>query len=250
MSRVEELAVRFDRVSKSIGPTRILEDVSFEVPRGTAFSILGRQGSGKTIALKLSIGLMKPDLGRIFINNQDITALDHSRLLQVRRSIGFVFQTAAVFDSISVAENIAFPLRCCSRGRPASELRDKVRQQLLQVGLEQDRDKMPNDLSTGMRQLLGFARALACDPDILLLDDPWCGVDSVTVARMRELLLGLKQRRGTTLLIAGNKMSDVRGISEQLAVLDGGRVIACGSPNEVAQSDHPVVKEFVLQQDF
>jgi phospholipid/cholesterol/gamma-HCH transport system ATP-binding protein len=249
MSRVEDVAVRFDRVSKSIGATRILEDVSFEVPRGTAFSILGRRGAGKTIVLKLSIGLLKPDRGRIFVNNDDITALDHSGLLQVRKSIGFVFQQAAVFDSISVAENIAFPLRCISR-KPESELHERVRQQLLQVGLEQDIDRMPNDLSVGMRKLLGFARALACDPAILLLDDPWSGIDSVSVALVRDRLLSLKQRRGATLLIAANKMTEVRSISEQLGVLDGGHMIACGSPNEVARSDHPVVRQFVLQQDF
>jgi phospholipid/cholesterol/gamma-HCH transport system ATP-binding protein len=249
MSRDEEVAVRFDRVSKSIGATRILEDVSFEVPRGAAFSILGRRGAGKTIVLKLSIGLLKPDRGRIFVNNADITALDHLALLKVRKSIGFVFQQAAVFDSISVAENIAFPLRCSSK-RTEAELHERVYQQLLQVGLEHDIDRMPDDLSVGMRKLLGFARALACDPAILLLDDPWNGVDSVTVDLIRDRLLSLKHRRGATLLIAANKMTDVQSMSDQLAILDGGHMIACGSPNEVARSDHPLVRQFVLQQDF
>jgi phospholipid/cholesterol/gamma-HCH transport system ATP-binding protein len=248
MRPVDDVAVRFDRVSKSIGETDILEDISFEVPRGTVFSILGRRGAGKTVALKLSIGLLKPDLGRILINNEDITALDHSGLLHVRRSTGFVFQTGAVFDSLSVAENVAFPLRCAT-GSPESKLRERVRQQLDRVGLGEDSGKMPNDLSAGMRKLLGFARALACDPAILLLDDPWCGVDSVTGALIRELLLSLKERRGTTLLITGNRMSEVRSLSDQLAVLDGGRIIACGSPNEVVGSDHPVVRQFVTQ-DF
>jgi phospholipid/cholesterol/gamma-HCH transport system ATP-binding protein len=248
MSRGENLAILFDRVSKSIGSTQILEDVSFEVPRGTALSILGRRGSGKTIVLKLTSGLLKPDGGRILINNQDITGLDHSRLLEVRKSTGFVFQAAAVFDSISVAENIGFPLRCCG-GKMDGERHEKVYQQLVQVGLEQHIDEMPNHLSIGMRKLLGFARALACDPAILLLDDPWCGVDSVTAALIRELLLNLKQRRGATLLISANRMTEVRSISERLAVLDEGRIIASGSPNEVARSDHPVVKEFV-SQDF
>ena len=248
MSWCEGVAVRFDRVSKSIGATRILEDVSFEVPRGTALTILGRRGAGKTIALKLSIGLLKPDRGRIFVNNDDITALGHSALLQVRKSIGFVFQQAAVFDSLSVAENIAFPLRCSKETE--GELHERVYQQLLQVGLEQDIDRMPDDLSVGMRKLLGFARALSCDPAILLLDDPWNGVDSVTADLIRDRLLSLKHRRGTTLLIAANKMTDVQSMTDQLAVLDGGHMIACGPLNEVARSDHPVVRQFVLQQDF
>ena len=246
MRPVEDMAVRFDRVSKSIGETDILEDISFEVPRGTVFSILGRRGAGKTIALKLSIGLLKPDLGRIFLNNQEITALDHRGLLHVRRSTGFVFQTSAVFDSISVAENVAFPLRCAT-GIPESELRDRVRQQLDRVGLGEDSGKMPNDLSFGMRKLLGFARALASDPAILLLDDPWGGVDSVTGAFIRELLISLKERAGTTFLITANRITEVRDFCEYLAVLDEGRLIACGSPDEVERSDHPVVRQFFSQ---
>jgi phospholipid/cholesterol/gamma-HCH transport system ATP-binding protein len=241
-----DVAVRFEQVSKSIGEIDVLEDISFEVPRGTVFSILGRLGTGKTTALKLSIGLLRPDQGRIFLNNQDITEMDHPGLLDVRRATGFVFQTSAVFDSISVAENVAFPLRCATHS-PESELRERVRQQLEQVGLEQDGDRMPNDLSAGMRKLLGFARALASDPAILLLDDPWCGIDSDTGEVIRELLLELKERQGTTLLIAANRMSEVLSFSDQLAVLDEGRMIACGSPDEVERNDHPFVKQFILQ---
>jgi phospholipid/cholesterol/gamma-HCH transport system ATP-binding protein len=246
MSWNEDVAVRFDRVSKWIGATRILEDVSFEVPRGTAFSILGPRGTGKTVILKLSIGLLKPDQGRIFVNNDDITELDHSALLQVRKSTGFVFQQAAVFDSISVAENIAFPLRYSSK-QTEGELHEKVYQQLRKVGLEHDIDRMPDDLSVGMRKLLGFARALSCDPAILLLDDPWNGLDSVTVDLLRDRLLSFQHRRGATLLIAASKMTDVQSMSDQIAVLDRGHMIACGSPNEVARSDHPLVRQIVLQ---
>jgi phospholipid/cholesterol/gamma-HCH transport system ATP-binding protein len=249
MNRHGDVAVRFDQVSKSIGTTRMLQDVSFEIPRGTAFSILGRRGTGKTIALKLTIGLLKPDQGRIFINQEDICTLDTPGLLRVRKAIGFVFQNSAVFDSISVAENIAFPLRYNS-GKAESEIQDTVRQRLLQVGLEQDGDKMPVDLSVGMRKLLGFARALACDPAILLVDDPWNGVDSITAYFIRKLLLDLKQRRRTTLFIVDNKMTEVPHISDQLAILDGGHLIACGSPSEVARCDNPIVRQFVSQEDF
>jgi phospholipid/cholesterol/gamma-HCH transport system ATP-binding protein len=243
------VAVRFDQVSKSIGTTRILEDVSFAISRGTSFAILGRRGTGKTVTLKLAIGLLKPDRGRIYIDGEEITALDTPDLLRVRRSTGFAFQNSAAFDSISVSENVAFPLRYNS-GKPESEIQEKVRQQLLQVGMEQDGDKMPVDLSVGMRKLLGFARALACDPSILLLDDPWNGVDSITAALIRRLLLDLKQRCRTTLFIVANKMTEVRHISDQLAVLDGGRLIACGSPNEMVRFDNSIVRQFVSQEDF
>jgi phospholipid/cholesterol/gamma-HCH transport system ATP-binding protein len=177
MNLDRSVAVRFDRVSKSIDEARVLEDVSFEISRGTAFSILGRRGAGKTMLLKLAIGLLKPDRGRIFVNGEDITALDTPDLLRVRRSTGFVFQNSAAFDSICVAENVAFPLRYHS-DKPESEIQDKVRELLIQADLEQDRYTMPVDLSVGMRKLLGFARALACDPALLVIDDPWNGVDS------------------------------------------------------------------------
>jgi phospholipid/cholesterol/gamma-HCH transport system ATP-binding protein len=244
-----DVAVRFDHVSKSIGATRVLDDVTFEIPRGAAFSILGRRGTGKTIALKLSIGLLKPDQGRIFINQEEITALDVPDLLRIRQSTGFVFQNAAIFDSISVAENIAFPLRYnCEK--PEIEIQEKVRQQLQQVGLEEVGDKMPVDLSVGMRKLLGFARALACNPAILLLDDPWNGLDSITAELVRKLLLDLKQRRRTTLFVIDNKMTEVRHISDQIAILDGGRIIACDSPSELARCDNTIVKQFVSQEGF
>jgi phospholipid/cholesterol/gamma-HCH transport system ATP-binding protein len=243
------VAVRFDQVSKSIGTTRILEDVSFAISRGTAFAILGRRGTGKTVTLKLAIGLLKPDRGRIYIDGEEITALDTPDLLRVRRSTGFAFQNSAAFDSISVSENVAFPLRYNS-GKPESEIQEKVQQLLARLGLERDSHKMPVELSVGTRKLLGLARALAGDPAILLLDDPLDSVDPITAVLIRRLLLDLKQRCRTTLLIAANKLMDVRHICDQLAILDGGHMVACGSPNEVARCDNQVVRQFVSQEDF
>jgi phospholipid/cholesterol/gamma-HCH transport system ATP-binding protein len=243
------VAVRFDQVSKSIGTTRILEDVSFAISRGTSFAILGRRGTGKTVTLKLAIGLLKPDRGRIYIDGEEITALDTPDLLRVRRSTGFAFQNSAAFDSISVSENVAFPLRYNS-GKPESEIQEKVQQLLARVGLERDSHKMPVELSVGMRKLLGLVRALAGDPAILLLDDPLNSVDSITAVLIRRMLLDLKQRCRTTLLIAANKLTDVRHICDQLAILDGGHMVACGSPNEVARCDNQVVRQFVSQENF
>src|SRR5512140_1011896 len=160
-------AIRFDHVSKSFDDQRVLDDVSFEVPRGTACCILGRSGTGKSVTLKLLMGLLKPDAGRIYVNDVEIEALDSAGLVDVRKSIGFLFQYSALFDSLSVAENVAFPLR-----RPArmseTEIARSVREGLAEVGLEDDLDKMPLDLSGGMRKRVGLARALALKPAILL----------------------------------------------------------------------------------
>lgn len=249
MNRDTDIAVLFERVSKSIGGTPILDDVSFVVPRGSALSILGRRGTGKTIALKLCIGLLRPDTGRIFINGEEITALDTPGILRVRQSAGFVFQNAAVFDSISVAENIALPLRYKTR-EPEYEIQQKVSRKLLEVGLAGDGDKMPIDLSVGMRKLLSFARALACDPDLLLLDDPWNGIDAITAIHLRKLLLDLKQRRHTTLLLVNNRMTEVRHIADQFAILEGGRIVACGTPREMARLENPTVKQFLSHEDI
>jgi phospholipid/cholesterol/gamma-HCH transport system ATP-binding protein len=249
MIQHETAAVRFDRVSKEIGTERILEEVSFIVPRGTALSILGRRGAGKTTVLKLAIGLAKPDRGNIYINGEDVNALDPAELLRVRRSTGFVFQNSAVFDSVTVSENIALPLRYNS-GMRKRDIDEKVQHHLLQVGLERDGHRMPDTLSVGMRKLLGFARALASDPAILLLDDPWNGVDASTAASILVLLLDLKQTQRTTLLIIANKISAVRSISDQIAVLDGGRLLTCGSLTEVERCEHSLVKQFLSQEDF
>ena len=146
-------------------------------------------------------------------------------------------------------ENIALPLRYNS-GKPKREIQEKVHQHLLQVGLERDGNKMPDKLSVGMRKLLGFARALASDPAILLLDDPWNGVDASTASSIRTLLLDLKQKQSTTLLIVANRISAVRSISDQIAVLDGGRLLACGSFTEVERCEHSLVKQFLSQEDF
>jgi len=191
-------AIRFDDVSKSFGGKHVLENVSFDVPQGEVCCILGRSGTGKSVTLKLLLGLLKPDSGKIFMNDLEIEELDSAHLIKARKSMGFLFQYSALFDSMTVGENVAFPLRRHT-SMSEKEIQDAVRERLASVGLENDLDQMPLELSGGMRKRAGLARALALDPSILLVDEPSSGLDPVTTREIDTLLLGLKSAGNTTI---------------------------------------------------
>ena len=242
-----EAAIRFEGVTKSFGPLRVLDDVSFEVPRGTALCILGRSGTGKSVLLKQLVGLIKPDSGRIFVEDEEITALPAHELARVRKRMGFLFQYSALFDSISVGENVAFPLRRHTR-LSGAEVRDRVHDKLARVGLEGIQDKMPSEISGGMRKRVGLARALALEPPILLADEPSSGLDPVTSLEIDELLLDLKHTEGATMVVVTHNIPSARRIGDQLALLHEGRILATGSAAELEQSEHPLVRDFMKSE--
>lgn len=239
-----EPAVRVDHVSKTFGARVVLDDLSFAVPRGTAFCLLGRSGTGKSVTLKHIIGLLQPDRGHVFVNGEDVTAMDRQGLSRIRRDIGFVFQSAALFDSISVGENVAFPLRRHTDW-PEDKIRARTSEVLQQVGLASEESKMPADLSGGMRKRAGLARAMALEPSILLVDEPSAGLDPLTSAEIDQLLLKLKQRQGTTLVVVTHNVPSARAVGDELGVIDEGRLIACGTPDELAHSEHEMVRHFL-----
>jgi phospholipid/cholesterol/gamma-HCH transport system ATP-binding protein len=237
-------AVRLEGVTKAFGRRTVLDDLSFEVRPGSGFVLLGRSGTGKSVTLRHIVGLVKPDRGRVMVDNDDVTTADSVALSRVRQRIGFLFQNAALFDSISVAENVAFPLRR-HRRMSEREIRDRVEEKLSAVGLSGEGEKMPAALSGGMRKRAGLARALALDPPLVLVDEPSAGLDPITADEIDTLLLGLKLQGGTTLVIVTHSIPSARRLGDELVLLHEGRIVARGTPGEFDRNPHPLVKAFM-----
>jgi phospholipid/cholesterol/gamma-HCH transport system ATP-binding protein len=240
-------AVRLDGVSKSFGTRKVLDDVSFDVAGGRGFIILGRSGTGKSVTLRHIVRLMRPDRGRVFVEGDEISALEGPELSRVRRKIGFLFQNAALFDSISVGENVAFPLRRHTR-LSDRDVKERAVQKLAAVGLEREYDKMPAALSGGMRKRAGLARALALDPPIVLVDEPSAGLDPITADEIDTLLLELKERGGTTLIVVTHNIPSAKRLGDELVMLDEGRIIARGTVADLERSREPMVQAFMSSQ--
>jgi phospholipid/cholesterol/gamma-HCH transport system ATP-binding protein len=238
------MTVRLDRVTKSFGARTVLNDVSFEVPAGCGYVILGRSGTGKSVTLRHIVGLVRPDGGRVFVGDDEVSALSGRELSRVRRGIGFLFQNAALFDSISVGENVAFPLRRHTRMKD-SEIRARATEKLAAVGLEREYAKMPAALSGGMYKRAGLARALALDPPLLLVDEPSAGLDPITADEIDELLLGLKREGGTTLVVVTHNIPSARRLGDHMIVLHEGRIAARGTPDQLAASNDELVQAFM-----
>ena len=236
-------AVRFDHVSKAFGTQAILDDLSFEVPAGRAFCLLGRSGTGKSVTLRHIVGLVRPDSGHVFVEGRDVTTLAGRDLAAARKHMGFLFQNAALFDSMSVGDNVAFPMHRHTDWSEA-DIRDRATRKLADVGLEQEFDKMPADLSGGMKKRAGLARALALDPTILLVDEPSAGLDPITAGEIDALLVKTKQA-GTTLVVVTHNIPSARVIGDTFGVLHGGRLLAAGPIETLDASEEPMVQAFM-----
>lgn len=240
-------AIRLERVTKSFGGHKVLDDVSFKVRRGTAFCLLGRSGTGKSVTLKHIIGLIRPDSGHVFVEGHDVPALSRRDLATVRKRMGFLFQEGALFDSITVGENVAFPLRRHT-DLPNEEIVRRARARLAQVGLGNDYDRMPAQLSGGMRKRAGLARAMALDPVILLVDEPSAGLDPITSDEIDQLLVRAKEDEGKTLVVVTHNIPSARTIADEMALLDRGRLVVRGTAADLDRSDNPLVREFMQSQ--
>jgi len=243
----ENYAIRFDGVSKSFGQRAVLRDISFAVQAGTAYVLLRRSGTGKSVILKLICGLLKSDSGSIGVGGEDITHLDSAELTAIRKRMGFLFQSAALFDSISVGENVAFPLRRHT-DKPGKEIRERAQSVLEMLGLGKEYNSMPSNLSGGMRKRAGLARALVLEPSILLVDEPSAGLDPVTSSEIDELLLAVKKDNKATLVVVTHNIPSARIIADRMAFLDEGRILAEGTVAELGSSEQPLVRSFMKSQ--
>jgi phospholipid/cholesterol/gamma-HCH transport system ATP-binding protein len=239
-------AVVFDHVSKSFGPKQVLRDVSFQIPEGQALCILGRSGTGKSVTLKLLISLIKPDQGSIWVDQHEITRMKEAELSKVRRKMGFLFQDAALFDSLTLYENLALPLQRLTE-KTQDEIDSIVDKVLGQVGLGNDKKKMPSELSGGMRKRAGLARALVLEPKILLADEPSSGLDRITAAEIDELLIQQKTEHNTTVIVVTHDVHGARRVGDSFVVFDKGDLAAHGTAAEVEQSENETARKLISE---
>ena len=230
---------------KSFGSQKVLDGISLTVKRGETLAVLGRSGTGKSVLLRLIIGLEKPDSGSVRIHGQDIAGLALDKLGEVRKKVGFLFQHAALYDSLTVEQNVAFPLEHHKKEMSKSEKGDRVKLLLAEVGMENDLAKMPSDISGGMQKRVGLARALVLEPDILLLDEPTAGLDPISSAEINDLVLRLQQEHDMASVVVTHDLHSAKTIADRLALLNEGNVVIEGSFEELQESDIHFVREFL-----
>jgi phospholipid/cholesterol/gamma-HCH transport system ATP-binding protein len=243
----DAVAVEFQHVSKTFANKKVLDDVSFKLGEGEALCILGRSGTGKTVTLKLLDGLLKPDSGKVCIESEDIVQVGEKDLSRVRRNIGFLFQSGALFDSFTVGENLALPLHRLDKTKSSDEIQHAIEETLKRVGLDHDRDKMPAELSGGMSKRAGLARALVLNPKLLLADEPTSGLDQITASEIDNLLIKVKKELHTTLVIVTHDVRSARRVADHIAILDQGRLVGFGTASELEKSDNEVVRQLVSE---
>jgi phospholipid/cholesterol/gamma-HCH transport system ATP-binding protein len=233
---------------KSFGENHVLKGVSLNIPKGNTFVVLGGSGSGKTVLLKHVIGLLKPDRGVVRVNGLEISSLTGKALTEARQTFGMVFQGAALFDSMTVFDNVAFPLRESRRGPRVGvdEVRRRVVEKLKVVDLgEEVLGRWPAELSGGMRKRVALARALVSDPEIVLYDEPTTGLDPITTSYVDEMIVHAKERLGITSMVISHDVASSFRVADRLAVLYDGHLAAEGTPTEVRQSKDPFVQRFL-----
>jgi phospholipid/cholesterol/gamma-HCH transport system ATP-binding protein len=235
--------LRVEDLRKAFGALTVLDGIDLSVERGESLVIVGPSGTGKSVLLKHMIGLLQPDAGKVYVDGQDLWALDSVARNTVRKKFGMSFQEGALFDSMSVFENVAFPLR--HSGRSAAAVRERVEECLELVRLPDIGAKRPSELSGGMRRRVGFARAIAHAPEILLFDEPNTGLDPITTDAIAEVILGIRQRLPVTIVTITHHIASARKIGDRLALLFRGNILFEGTPEEFLRSSDPAVRQFV-----
>ena len=236
--------IRVERLHRSFGSQAVLRGVDLEVGKGQIAIVIGRSGGGKSVLLKHLIGLLRPDSGRVLVNEQDVTALRGAALDRVRERFGVVFQGGALFDSMSVFDNVAFPLRE-KTGLKRAEIEAKVQERLGQVGLAEFGAKNPAEISGGMRKRVAIARALVTDPEVVFFDEPTTGLDPILVNAIHRLILTLHRTLRFTAVVVSHEIPEIFSIADQVAMLHEGVIVEAGSPEAIQASANPIVQQFI-----
>ncbi len=236
--------IEFIDVEKSFGEMKVLDGISFGVEQGETFAILGPSGAGKTVTLTLAVGLLKPDRGRIVVDGQDITEMSERELANVRRKAQLVFQSGALFDSLTVWENVAFPLS--DSGHTDADIENKVEEYLKVVEVEDLAGLMPSELSTGMKRAVAIARAVAAQPKAILYDEPTTMVDPLMSQTINKLIRKMQRQLGLTQMVVTHDIANcAEKVADHVALIEKGKFAFIGTMEELYADDHPVVKEFV-----
>lgn len=242
-------AIVLENVSKAFGTHKVLDGVSLTVKKGSITVLLGPSGTGKSVLLRILVGLMRPDSGRVFIGEHDIAALDERRardrklMFEVRRKFGMLFQDGALFDDICVGDNVAFPMRMHTKMHE-SEIQAKVQDKLARVGLPNAAGKFPSELSGGMRKRVAFARAIALEPDIVLCDEPSSGLDPVMSATLDELILEMHRTLGISFIVISHDTAEALTIADTIGMLAGGKLVHFGPKADLEHHCHPALRQF------
>jgi phospholipid/cholesterol/gamma-HCH transport system ATP-binding protein len=239
-----DVIVRYDDLWKSFGPKRIYEGLSLDVRRGETLTIIGGSGTGKSVMLKCLIGLLFPDRGSVWFEGVDVTTLDEGRLREVRKKVAMVFQGAALFDSLTVGENISYPLREHLPELGEDEIAARVARNLELVNLPGIEAMKPSDLSGGMRKRVGLARAIAIEPEVILWDEPTTGLDPISTRIIDDLIVSMGERLHCTSLVVTHDMDSAFRVSDRIAMLSKRQIVASGTVDEMQASSHPDVRAF------
>lgn len=235
---------------KSFGENNVLQGVNLKIDAGQTFAIIGRSGCGKSVLLKHIVGILDPDSGYVNIEGQDISQLDENGLTEVRKKFGFLFQGAALFDSLNVEENVSLSLVENDYGFSKQEIADKVEENLALVGLRNIQKFKPSELSGGMRKRVGLARALITNPKYILYDEPTTGLDPVMSDSIDELIKELSEKLNVTSIVVTHDMFSVKNVADRIAMMHEGKIYFNGTPDEVLKSNDPVIKGFIQRTGF
>jgi phospholipid/cholesterol/gamma-HCH transport system ATP-binding protein len=241
-----EPLIRFKNVKKAFGPKVVYSGLDLDIARGSTVTILGASGSGKSVMLKMLIGLFEADGGEIIFDGKDVTKMEEHELYDVRRRVAYLFQGAALFDSLNVGENVAYGLREQNWNTMTDEeVRRRVAQSLQSVGLPGIEEMRPSDLSGGMKKRVGLARTLALQPEVILYDEPTTGLDPINTARINHLIVGIKRSLGLTSVVVTHDMGTAFAVSDFIVMLGKGRVLMKGTPEELRTTTNSYVRDFI-----